>query len=158
MNGQPGQLHDAVSRSSALRNSALRLLARREHSAQELAGKLASRHSLSPAASEIRQLLADLEQAGYLSNTRFVESFVRERRNRGYGPVRIAQELRLRGIDTDTAEACLDRHDPGWQAVAQAVRRKRFGELPASQLKDKARIARFLQYRGFLQEQIDPVL
>lgn len=141
-----------------LRDSALRLLARREHSAQELAGKLASRHALSPAASEIQRLLADLEAAGYLSNTRFVASFVRERRNRGYGPVRIAQELRLRGINIDVAEQHLNRHDPDWQAVAQRVRRKRFGESPAQLLKEKAKIVRFLQYRGFLPEQIAQAL
>jgi regulatory protein len=141
-----------------LRNSALRLLARREHSSRELAGKLASRHALPASSPEIDTLLSDLQASGYLSDVRFVESFIRERRNRGYGPARIEQELRLRGVESDMVDQYLDHNDPLWIDVAQTVRRKRFGDNPPALLKDKARISRFLQYRGFLSEQIRQAL
>ena len=55
-----------------LRERALRLLARRDHSRVELVRKLAT-HATSE---EIDSLATQLEQSGLLSDARFAESFV----------------------------------------------------------------------------------
>lgn len=141
-----------------LRETALLLLGRREHSARELAGKLASRFSLPAGSPEIHAVLSSLQASAYQSDERFTEIFVRDRRSRGYGPARIEQELRLRGINDELIALHVERNHPDWGAVALAVRQKRFGADPVPALKDRARISRFLHYRGFLQGQIQQAL
>lgn len=84
---------------------------------------------------------------------RFVEVFIRSRVSRGQGPVRIAQELRSRGIaDTAVREALAgDEHD--WTVLAREVLSRQFDGPPAD-LKGRARQVRFLEYRGFTAAQI----
>jgi len=85
-------------------------------------------------------------------------SFVRARRDKGYGPVRIRGELRERGVDSETIEACLDQSDVAWLRLVASVRAKRFGlDLP-DDFRERARQTRFLQQRGFTAEQIRGVL
>ena len=59
-----------------VRASALRLLARREHSSLELQGKLAARGFASEAIAAVLEVLADKQ---LLSDARFVEEFVAAR-------------------------------------------------------------------------------
>ena len=140
---------------SEARRIALGLLARREHSSLELAYKLSARgFDADPVASLLHRLSAE----GLLSDARFAESFVRARRDKGYGPVRIRGELRERGVDSETIEACLDQSDVAWLRLVASVRAKRFGlDLP-DDFRERARQTRFLQQRGFTAEQIRGVL
>jgi len=78
----------------SLRARALKALARREHSRQELQAKLQP-HAEDPA--EIGSLLDDLEQRGWLSEARFVEQLTTVRRRR-FGAARILHELREKGV------------------------------------------------------------
>ena len=91
---------------------------------------------------------------GLQSDHRYTESFLNSRINKGYGPVRLAMELRERGIEADLIETCIKNLDIDWLDTLNSVRRKKFGEkLPvdySAQLKE----SRFLQYRGFTVEQI----
>ena len=138
-----------------VRRIALGLLARREHSGLELRHKLRARGF---DADLVASVLQGLGEEGLLSDARFAESFVRARCDKGYGPLRIRGELRERGIDSDTIEACLDPDDIAWCRLGARVRNKRFGlSLPAD-LKQRARQIRFLQQRGFTGEQIRRVL
>jgi len=133
----------------ACRRRAMDLLARREHSRRELERKLAAR-SFDEAL--VRDVLDELEREGLLSAERFAQSFIEARYARGQGPRRIGRELAQRGVDPPAGVIDDVRFD--WDALARATRPKRFGpEAPAS-LEDKARQARFLEYRGFSHEQI----
>jgi regulatory protein len=125
------------------------LLARREHSRQELHDKLAGK-SFDPGI--IREVLDELESEGLLSSGRFAESFVASRHARGQGPVRIARELAERGVESPKDWLDDARYD--WSRLARDVRRKKFGDTPPSDFREKARQARFLEYRGFSQDQI----
>jgi regulatory protein len=107
---------------SEARRVALGLLARREHSSLELAYKLSARGF---DADLVASLLHRLSAEGLLSDARFAESFVRARRDKGYGPVRIRGELRERGVDSETIEACLDQSDVAWLRLVASVRAKR---------------------------------
>lgn len=164
--GGPGRDEDPNYRNPAAdpaklaRRRALDLLAAREHSAQELRGKL-RRGEL--AEQDVDAVLADLASEGLQSDRRFATAFVRSRRERGQGPLRIEADLRQRGVEAGLIESSLDGDvDDGseeeqgsdWAALARAVRRKRFGEEIPGDIDERARQARFLRSRGFTEGQI----
>ena len=138
-----------------IRAAAVALLARREHSVRELKQKLALRGYAADACDDV---IADLERRGLVSETRFVESFVSHRSTRGQGPVRIRAELRELGVGDELVEPVLASGDVDWFELADTVRRRRFGELQPRTFAERAKQARFLQYRGFTQEQIRAAL
>ena len=139
----------------ACTRAALELLARREHSRRELMRKLATRGFPDDVVS---RALDELERTGALAETRFTESFVRSRISKGQGPQRIRADLAQRGIASDEADDVLRAADVDWLATIRAVRAKRFGpELPRDYT-ERARQARFLQYRGFDSAQIRAAL
>jgi regulatory protein len=140
---------------AACRKQALDLLARREHSRLELERKLAAR-AYSP--DVIARTLDRLQQSGLLDAARFAESFVRSRISKGQGPLRIVRELTERGLSGAEAEDALAAIEIDWQAVAHGVRKKKFGDKPPREFKERARQSRFLQYRGFAADQIRAVL
>lgn len=127
------------------------MLARREHSVFELKQKLAAKGMDRELAAAV---IARLSEAGLQSDARFAESFVRSRVNRGLGPVRIALELKQRGIGEDLVEQHLDRAAPQWFEACAEVARAKFGRKPSRDLREKGQRARFLQYRGYTSAQI----
>ncbi len=140
---------------AACTRTAIDLLARREHSRLELERKLATRGF--PKA-VIAPALDALEHSGVLVATRFTESFVRSRITKGQGPVRIRAELAERGVAGEQASDLLRGGDVDWLATARAVRRKRFGAEPPRDFRERAKQARFLQYRGFTSDQVRAAL
>ena len=134
---------------------ALGLLARREHSRLELTRKLRARDF---PLEIIDATLTELTASGALAEARFTESFVRSRTARGQGPVRIRLELEERGIAADESASALRQEEQDWDALARAVRAKRFGPARPKDYKERARQARFLQYRGFDAAQIKSAL
>ena len=135
-----------------LHHAAVAMLARREHSHQELLHKLSSKgHE----AALCEQVLQELEAQGLLCDQRYAEAYVRMRANRGYGPVRIRHELREKGVSSIIATAELEQAEVDWLELAREVRKKRFGDAPPVDFAERAKQMRFLQYRGFSQEQIN---
>lgn len=136
----------------AIRRAALDLLARREHSYQELLGKLRQRGASEELAeTQLERLQAD----GLLSDERFCEAYVHARSQRGYGPLRLREELRQRGVADSLIDSTLRDVAWDWQALALRVFCKRFPQGPAHDLKARARQLRFMQYRGFSDFQVD---
>lgn len=127
------------------------MLARREHSCEELKQKLISR-SFDPDA--VAQVVAALTREGLQSDARFAESFVHHRIEMGYGPLRIRQALKQRGVSDGLIEQSLSEAGTDWLARLQWVREKKFGKALPDNYKEQARQARFLQYRGFSPDQI----
>lgn len=124
----------------------MNLLARREYSKAELCRKLeASGYEKSLTDNVLRKLVKENLQ----SDERFAENFVRVRANHGFGPIRIALELRDRGVAEDIINKFVDKNNDKWQKLAMQIKEKKFG-------KEKWNIkqARFLQYKGFTNEQI----
>ena len=136
-----------------LRLGAMNILARREHSRKEVRNKLLKKFD--PATELLDAVLDKLVADDLLSDQRFSEAFVRWRVGKGQGPVRIRMELRERGVDGDTV---LRECGVDWFALVVEVAHKRFGESPATDLKQRAKRMRFLQYRGFDGEQIRAAL
>ena len=149
--GSPPEGEDAA----ACERRAVGLLARREHSRLELERKLAARAF---SQGVIAETLDRLEQNGLLDGQRFMESFIESRAARGLGPVRIRAELAQRGIAADAAEAAIRAAGLDFRAIARGVRAKRFGAEWPVEFKERARQARFLQYRGFDASQVSAAL
>jgi regulatory protein len=103
-------------------------------------------------------LLDKLASEGLQSDARFTESFVHHRVNKGQGPIRIEQELHLRGVDPEIIDACLHSGSIDWQTLAAEVRAKKFGADIPGDFQSKAKQARFLYSRGFGSEVISRIL
>ncbi len=134
---------------------ALDMLARREHSLHELQQKLVRKGCAAELAAEVAQ---ELETRQLLSDGRFAEDLLRARRERGYGPLRIKKEMQDKGVDEELIERFVDMSDPLWLEILKRVRRKKFGDRRPRSYQERARQARFLQYRGFTFDQIQSVL
>jgi regulatory protein len=148
------RLIEAEGDAAAVRKQALALLARREHSGAELREKLAAKGF---SADLINTTLSDLDREGWLKDERFVEAFIRTRRERGDGPVKIRAELRERGIGDVLIAAHLDARDPAWQQYLERLWVKRFRAKRPADFAEKGRQMRFFQGRGFTVEQIRAV-
>ena len=105
-------------------------------------------------AADITRVVAELKQDGSLSDQRFADSFIYNRIQRGYGPLRIRQELRERGVDGEIISNALDENDNEWLSRLIEVRNKKFGGSIPADYSERMRQSRFLQYRGFTGEQI----
>ncbi|OUD14125.1 regulatory protein RecX [Thioflexithrix psekupsensis] len=131
--------------------AALYYLSRREYSAYELRQRLLQKEF---AERVINEALLKLEQDNYLNPARFVESLIYNKMQRGYGPLRIQQELRQHQIDSELLLQSERWQNADWFELAREVRQRRFGLTAIHDLKQKAKQARFLYARGFSQDQI----
>jgi regulatory protein len=129
-----------------LKARALRHLVRREHSRAELARKLAP-HAESAAALE--QVLDLLVEKKSQSDLRYAEERVRVL-SRKFGPARIRQELRTKGIAGEIVGSI--RADDELER-ARAILNRRY-RAPAATREERAKRARFLQGRGFSSDVI----
>jgi regulatory protein len=138
-----------------MRLVAMNLLATREYLRDELARKLYRKFGGSQGCddeSPVEELLDQLVAENLLSDERYAESYIRSRCNRGYGPDRIRQELRQKGVDSGLLASALSAAEVDWAAQAREVRCKKFGGTAPRDFKDRARQLRFLTYRGFGSE------
>jgi len=129
-----------------LRTAAFALLARREYSRAELEQKLARKCESSEL---IQQVLDRFAADGYQSDKRFAHVFVCSRFSAGYGAMRIRQELRQKGIESDVIEQALTDEAPDSYHQALESCQRRFGDQPPGDPKEYARRMRFLVNRGF---------
>ena len=136
----------------SLRERALKMLARREHTRYELARKLAPAGE----SAEIETVLDELEARGWLSESRVTEQLIHARRSR-FGARRIERDLRERGVSDEAVAAVLPQLKEGELEAARTVWRRKFGRQPKGPA-EQARHVRFLQGRGFELEVIFKVI
>jgi regulatory protein len=146
----PGRSISLSESGKQLRARALRYLARREHSRDELARKLAP-WAESP---EILEgLLRELERGKLLSNERFAETRTRWLA-RKYGAAKIRQDLKAKGVEDSLVERVSGDNE---LERARAILKRKYHE-PVSSREEHARRARFLQSRGFSYDTIRSAL
>lgn len=129
------------------------MLARREHSRLELVSKL---QQCDFSASTINETIGQLVESNQQSDQRYAESYVYTRYQKGYGPYYISQQLQRQQIASQLINTLLNQHD--WSPLATTVRVKKFGTTLPTDLKQRFKQMRFLQYRGFNQQQIEAAL
>ncbi len=150
-----GKAEDMDAPEYKARATAMRLLARREHSRVELARKLRQRQV---PADIIATVLDEYEQEGWLSDERFAEAYGRQRFDLGYGPLRIRSELQQRGVSI-WPDSLAGIPEQDWVTQAIRAREKKFGLHNLSgDWPEKARQARFLAQRGFTGEQSESAI
>jgi regulatory protein len=134
---------------------ACNFLARREHSRQELAHKLARGCEDQGL---IDELLDKLSSEGLQSDEQFTESFVSHRISCGKGPIKIYQELRQRGVEKAVIQRYLESYSIDWSSQAETARVKKFGEEIPADCAEKSKQSRFLLNRGFSSQLISQLL
>ena len=135
---------------TAARAAAVTLLARRDLPSGELRERLTQQGFAAEAAVAA---LAALTAEGALNDERYANNYVAYHAGRGRGPVRIGADLRARGLPQELIETALEG-GPDWRSAAAATRARRFGKTAPVSWREKARQARFLQYRGFSADHI----
>jgi regulatory protein len=138
-----------------VRDKALKLLTRREHSRSELQQKLFQRGFEDPL---IEQVLSELCARNQLSDSRYAQALVSHRAKTGYGPEYIRQELRARNVDPLIIDEALAGAECSWLEVATTKHAGHFPDPVVQDYKDWARRASYLQRRGFDMETIRQVL
>lgn len=135
-------------------NRAMRLLAQRDHSEAELRRKLVAQ---SASEADVEQSIAYCYEHNWLDDGRFAERYVVLRSQKGYGAQRIQQELMMKGISRTTIRDTLQESAVDWESLARKTARKRFGPVLPTDWQKRAKVQRFLLYRGFFQEEIQSV-
>ncbi len=135
---------------------AIDLLSRREHSRVQLARKLKPHLGPDESVDDIDRILDQLQEQKLLSDARFAASLVRQRSPR-YGDLRLARDLRERGVGAGDASAAMAQVVGTEAHRAQAAWARRFDALPAS-AEERGRQGRYLQTRGFSMDVITQVL
>jgi len=139
----------------AVRRVAMDLLARREHGRVELTRKLRQRGAPPDL---IEPALDRLCEQGLLSESRYLESYVRSRAHAGYGPLRIREELSQRGLPKADIEQALRDSGFDWAEQLRDLWQRKFaGQIPAD-ARERAKQGRFLSYRGYSLEMISRLL
>jgi regulatory protein len=137
----------------SLRERAIRLLARREHSRAELARKLEAH---TQPEDDLDALLDDLVRRKLLSDERYAESRAHVL-SRKFGVARIAHELRAKGVNDELTGRAEKSARATEVERARMVWRRKFQVGPESR-EERAKQMRFLQSRGFSFDVIRAVL
>lgn len=142
-------------KASDIRLAGMDLLARREHSSQEIVTKLKRRFGKRLQTDDILHDVVDqLIHEGLLSDERYAASMARQLVSRGSGPSKVAYELRQKGCDPDVALAEAFPDGVDWFAQAEEVFDRKFGARPMPdewdlKQRERAKRGRFMASRGF---------
>jgi len=143
-----------------VRKTALRLLTGREYSPYQLMEKLLVKFF---ATDIVLGVIKELNQQNLVNEERFIEAYIHSRRERGYGPRKIAQELHFKHrINKENVQAGLELHHPIWVESGVRLLRKRFKTTPpfsdaVSQRLWQTTEYRFLNNHGFPSELIEKI-
>ncbi|MFC0228558.1 recombination regulator RecX [Serratia aquatilis] len=165
-------MHEAIplpsgNKKNALISRAMRLLSQRDHSEEELRRKLAAQPFVANPTAEspekpvdpaiIEQVIAYCYQHNWLDDQRFAVSFIASRSRKGHGAQRIRSELLQKGVEKEIVQAALAECGIDWCEQAMRVACHKFGEPLPQEWKEKAKLQRYLLYRGFYMEEIHSI-
>ena len=139
---------------SEIYNKALDILSRREHSVLELKQKLKKKYNFTD---NLNEVISRLKENNLLNDYRFTEAYVIYRKRKGFGPIKISNELKSKGISEATIDEVLDS-EGGWMEAANKAFIKRFKEGPSKDIKILLKQKNFLHNRGFSFQEIESVL
>lgn len=138
---------------SAARERAARLAAARPLSKMELERKLIRKGQSAPAA----EAAADwLESLGALNDAAYASEVVRHYAGRGYGPMKLRDELRKRGVPRALWDGALAQAPESAETLRAYLESRLRGRVPAPE--ERRRLADALCRRGFAWEDIAHVL
>lgn len=130
---------------------ALAYLSRRDHSRYELTQKL-RRAGCDDGI--INKAIAQLVEDGYQDDLRFALGYCAYRARRGFGPLRIQQELQTKGVCNDITFEILTQPELDWAVLALKAWDKKFKGVVSTAAAARAKQWRFLLQRGFMPEHL----
>lgn len=139
---------------------ALDYLAHKPRTEAEVRRKLRRKDYATPI---VDSVIARLHELNYLDDARYAEQYVERRfASKGYGPVRIRQELYKRGLDRSLAETAVDDFFTDDRAL-DAAREKAEKRWPRIAREDDPRkrrdkLYRYLKRRGYTYDTIRVVI
>lgn len=143
---------------SELYQYALFMLSRRDYGTAELHARMKRRMYEKNAGiideQLIERILEKLQEQHFLDDNRVLTLLVQSYIRKGYGPLRIKQELRQKGFLSPLIDAEMEHIDIDWFELAVEVRNKKFGDDIPTDFKEKNKQIRYLQYRGFSGDMI----
>lgn len=142
-----------------VRELALRILARRDHSERELRQKLLQRQC---SQEDVDLVVEYCLCQDWLDDKRFADNFLRQAAAKGHGWRRICFDAKHKGIDTALLECAQEKQQHDWYELAKALAQRRFADIegvfPAVDLKQRRKWIQHLERRGFSFEQIQYAL
>ena len=130
--------------SNSLKAKALAYLSRREYTFLELFNKL-KRYSDSD--SEIKDVLTELVKHGYLSEERYIKSYLHSKSHKN-GLLKIKYNLIQKTANPQLVEQIISEVAIDEEQVAKELLAKKFAKV-ATTTEEKAKQSRFLQSKGF---------
>ena len=134
----------ASARTSSARVTAANIIGSRALSKKELTRRLVKKGNEEADA----QAAADwLEDIGAVNDASYAASLVRHYGGKGYGPARVREELRRRGVDRELWDAALEEMPASDEILDQLIQKRCRGDL--SDPKERKRTCDALMRRGF---------
>ena len=134
----------ASARTSAARVTAANMIGSRALSKKELTRRLGQKGNEAADA----QAAADwLEDIGAVNDAGYAASLVRHYGSRGYGPARVREELRRRGVDRALWDAALEEMPASDEILDLLIQKRCKGDL--SDPRERKRTSDALMRRGF---------
>lgn len=142
-----GEAMEAVAasvRASSAKTAAANMIGSRALSKRELTRRLVKKGNEEADA----QAAADwLEDIGAVDDAGYAAALVRHYGGKGYGPARVREELRRRGVDRELWDGALEEMPEAAEILDALIQKKCRGEL--SDPKEKKRVSDALLRRGF---------
>jgi regulatory protein len=132
--------------STEIRESCLRLLARREHSQKELLNKLLIKGFNKD---DILAVIEELALQGWQSDLRYAESYARHRIQKGFGPISVIYGLRQNGVVLTNLEDIIQQTAGSWMELLEQVYTRKYNHDTLLDRNEWAKRSRFLLHRGF---------
>jgi len=100
---------------------------------------------------DVDRLMADLIQENYLNEERFARLFAGGKfRMKGWGRIKITQELKLRKVSAYLIRVALKEIEPAaYQATLDKLAGKKWSTLKGKTIEKAAKTTRFLMQKGF---------
>ncbi|EAR53342.1 Regulatory protein recX (oraA protein) [Photobacterium sp. SKA34] len=123
---------------------AVGLLAKRDYASGEIRRQLSKQGD-----NELVEKVMDkLLSHHYLDDARLAEREISKQIAKLHGVSRIKQELRQKGLDSLVIDQALEDTDVDWFELCLKAKEKKFGDSLAADHTEKAKMVRYLQYRG----------
>lgn len=144
LDGETLEALRASARTSSARAAAANIIGTRALSKKELARRLVKKGSGEADA----QAAADwLEDIGAVNDADYAASLVRHYGGKGYGPARVREELRRRGVDRELWDEAMEEMPDPAEVLDQLIQKRRRGDL--SDPRERKRTCDALLRRGF---------
>ena len=144
LDGETLEALRASARASSARAAAANMIGSRALSKSELTRRLVKKGSEEADAKAAADWLEDI---GAVDDAGYAAAMVRHYGGKGYGPARVREELRRRGVDRELWDQAMEEMPEAADVLDELIRKKCRGEL--ADPREKKRISDALLRRGF---------